>query len=426
MVNSDFATRISTAAQALHAASRKIRILTHLSWPLNQRRAFLRDQTLPRISYPSFDEAAALDLVNQARAYIDPTNDPAALEDAWLQDIARQLERSAAMLASCATPGFFTHSRNLYGAPRDRLRDNSATPLQLANSFDELFQDLNTTTQTQAPQPRFSAAEAVDRISATVSDHFGTAAPKVYVDDNLSANALAGAKRIRLRGGAWFSDNDIAQLIQHEAFIHVATALNGAAQASLPILAASHAGTTTTQEGLAVFAEFISGTMDIDRFRRLADRVTVTQMAIDGADFVEVFRFYRARDVAEAQAYENARRVFRGGVLSGGAPFTKDIVYLNGLVRVHNFLRTAVAAGRADCMTLLFCGKLDLEHLPALGKLNQLGLCKAPRFLPPWIADNRFLLSYLAYSSFLNSIDLGQVGAHYADLLTQTPVLENL
>jgi hypothetical protein len=49
------------------------------------------------------------------------------------------------------------------------------------------------------------------------------------------------------------------------------------------------------------------------------------------------------------------------------------------------------------------------------------GLCAYPRFLPPWAADLRFLASYLAYSAFLNQVDMTAVRAHYAQLLGCSP-----
>ena len=110
--------------------------------------------------------------------------------------------------------------------------------------------------------------------------------------------------------------------------------------------------------------------------------------------------------------------------MTGGAPFTKDIVYLDGLLRVHNFLRAAVAAGRSDCLQLLFCGKLNIEDIPVLCELVKMGLCRPPRYLPPWLADRRFLLSYLVYSSYLNSIDLTPIREHYATLLENSPIVD--
>ncbi len=146
----------------------------------------------------------------------------------------------------------------------------------------------------------------------------------------------------------------------------MATSLNGRRQVDLPLLSAAHAGTTRTQEGLAVFAEFITGALDLDRLRRLALRVIAIQDVLNGADFLDVYRGFLAAGVAPEQAFESARRVFRGGVLTGGAPFMKDLVYLDGFLRVTNCLRAIVAEGRADVLPLLFCGKLDLEDLPAL------------------------------------------------------------
>ena len=75
---------------------------------------------------------------------------------------------------------------------------------------------------------------------------------------------------------------------------------------------------------------------------RISDRVIAIQMAKDGANFIDVYRFFLKRSKIKSQAFDDARRVFRGGVISGETPFTKDIVYLDGLVRIHNFLKIAI------------------------------------------------------------------------------------
>ena len=107
--------------------------------------------------------------------------------------------------------------------------------------------------------------------------------------------------------------------------------------------------------------------------------------------------------------------------MEGGAPFTKDGVYLDGLVRVHNFLRTIVSTGRADCLHYLFCGKLGIEDIPVMHELTERGLCKPPKYLPPWALDMRFLLCYLSYSSFLNGVDLSSIKSYYNELLSSIP-----
>jgi uncharacterized protein (TIGR02421 family) len=420
----DNKARISAVSDLLYQATRGIRILSHIAWPQRHRDHFLRNNALklPEIVYPKFDPSETFAILARARALIQP----GSAIDTWLENTAERIETSARLLCACGTPEFLEHSRTLYGSPTEVLADEASTPLDLALRFNELFDKL-AHVDVGAPAPACYLADYVaQRMRDAAELVFGKVAPVVSVVDELSANAIAGPKRIRIRRAANFSDKDILQLIQHEVYIHVSTSLNGIEQTDLKILGASHAGTTKTQEGLAVFAEFITGSMDIDRFRRLADRVLATQMAIQGADFVDIYRYFLDRSTEPGQAFENARRVFRGGVVTGGIPFTKDIVYLDGLLRVHNFLRTVVSAGRADCLQLLFCGKLDIETIPVLCELAEMGLCRPPKFLPPWAADRRFLLSYLAYSSYLNSIDLTPIRRHYSGLLATSPLVDFL
>jgi uncharacterized protein (TIGR02421 family) len=371
---------------------------------------------MPQVSYTPLAADPVREGVAAARALIDGTG---PVHD-WLRRLADVVAAGAEMLAAIGTPAFFRHSIALYGSPQSELLGCDVTPLDLARTLDSVlgaFANLDVA-MNGADAPRFAADALASRMRAVLARHFGPMAPQVEVVPHLSAKALAGSSYIRLRADASFSDRDLAQLVQHEAFVHVGTSINGASQPVFPILGAGHAGTTRTQEGLAVFAELISGAMDPSRLLRLADRVIAIQMAMDGADFLQLYRYFAERTHDRAEAFENARRVVRGGVLTGGAPFTKDSVYLEGLVKVHNFLRIAVQETRADCIRLLFAGKLDIEDMPAMTTLAAQGLCAFPRFLPPWAKDMRFLLSYIAYSSFLNRMHLDQVREHYKALLS--------
>jgi uncharacterized protein (TIGR02421 family) len=414
------ALEIRNACGLLYSATRSVRVLTQISWPNRIRDRFLEQNAkeLPQVEYEPYDTSEALERIVLARSSFRFS----PMVNEWLNITAYNIETSAKMIASCGTSDFFRYSRELYGVPNEVLSDQENTTLGLATQFDAAFQEFEGLDLGEPDDADVTAGEMADAMRAEVNQTFGVLAPEVQLVDELSANAIAGPSRIRIRKGAQFTDRDVRQLIHHEAHIHVGTSLNGIGQANLQVLAASHPGTTKTQEGLAVFAEFITGSMDLNRFRRLADRVIAIQMAIEGADFLQVYEFYLERtDGDREQAFENTRRVFRGGVLTGGAPFTKDIVYLDGLIRVHNFLRTMVAAGRADCLRLLFCGKIDLEDLPVLGHFAERGVCTPPEFVPPWATDIRFLLCYLTYSSFLNRIDLTQVKTHYAKMLDRIP-----
>jgi len=403
--------RIHQAAKLLKQASRPIRVLSSIAWPLSVKADFFNSgcSKLPEVSYPRFDPEPVRGILESARKQF--TSD--SVIDDWLNRQADHLEVASAMLAATGSADFYKHSRSLYGAPADPLIDGNTSSLGLSERFNRILKQLVQIDLGEPDPACILASHVAETMEQAVQEMFGAQAPKVMVVDDLSANALAGSKRIRIRRQACFTDRDVKQLINHEAYVHVATALNGRTQNQLPILSSSHPGTTRTQEGLAVFAEFISGTMALDRLRRLSDRTLAIQMAIDGADFIDVYRYFLEKTDQPDQSFESSRRVFRGGLITGRAPFTKDIVYLDGLLRVHNFLRTAVASNRLDCLKLLFCGKLDLEDIPALCELQQMGMLEMPRYLPPWASDLRFLLSYLAYSGFLNTIDLEKVSQHY-------------
>ncbi|MCB2108915.1 MAG: DUF1704 domain-containing protein [Rhodobacteraceae bacterium] len=410
--------RLQGAAAALRKAEKPVRILRAVGWGPEVEAKFMaaKARELPDVSYTPLDAAP----VHAALADIKPLVNGSSPVHAWLGRVIDAVGTAADMLAGIGTPAFHRHSLALYGSPQTQLMNCDVRPFDLARMLDttlgaysNLELNLNATQDT----PHISAAEMQPRMQAILDRHFEGGAPSVEIADHLSAKALAGSKYIRLKRTASFSDRDLAQLVHHEAFVHAGTSYNGAAQASFPILAAGHAGTTRTQEGLAVFAELISGAMDPSRMLRLADRVLAIQMAMDGADFIQLYEFFLQRHDDPHHAFENARRVVRGGVLKGGAPFTKDSVYLEGVVRVHNFLRIAVQETRVDCIRLLFAGKLDIEDMPAITMLAAQGLIKSPKFLPPWAKDLRFLLSYIAYSSFLNRMQLDRVRDHYIDML---------
>jgi uncharacterized protein (TIGR02421 family) len=401
------AERYRSVAHQLHDVAKPIRVLAALRWPASVRDEFLAGGgvALPSVEYQPFDHRPIVEAVREIRRSIYP----GGLVDDWLESVAESIELTARMLAARGTDSFLTYNRDLYGTPHTPLRYDPTTPYELAQRVHEVLAGLD----------RVGLSLEVPRA------HFGPDdAPAVKIVDELSANALATASRIKVRAGARFTARDAAQLLNHEAFIHVLTAVNGRYQTDLPILAIGHPGTTRTQEGLAVFSEFVSGTLELDRFRRLADRVLGVQMAIDGADFVEVFRWFSDRSPDPEQAFESTRRIFRGGPVTGGAPFTKDCVYLSGFLAVSTFIRAAFVEERLDCVGALFAGKLDLFDIPAQVELRRLGLCRSPVHRPPWVLDPGWALTWLTYSTFVAAIDLAAVSNAVGHLLDRAPRLE--
>lgn len=217
-----------------------------------------------------------------------------------------------------------------------------------------------------------------------------------------------------LRDATCFSEFDLEQLLQHEVFVHSLTALNGRAQTNLTSLSLSAPRTTATQEGLATFAELVTGVIDINRMERIALRIKAIQAALDGADFFDVFRLFLDYGQPETESYSSAVRVFRGVPLTGGHAFTKDAVYMRGLIEIHTFFRWALKSGRIDLIKQLFVGRLTLPDLLRFDADPNESVINPPVYLPPWVSKTNGLTAYLAFSVFANNISLeGLSSVHF-------------
>ena len=410
--------KIKRAGKLLNRSASDLPLLKSVAWSAEMRHAFLEHGKVPDPDYEPIDTSTACERIADARRLADGSG----VIHEWIQRLAMTLECMAKLLDARGTPRFYEASATLFGSPERVLIDKTTRTIDLANHLDETISHLTFDHLVmEGEEVMLSDREFADALREKLERHFGDDQPRVILSPSLSAKATASASRIRVRKGETFTERDVIQLLQHEALIHTATALNGKAQSNFPILGRAHAGTTMIQEGLAVFAEIITGTMDPRRFQRLAMRVIAIQKVIDGADFKELYDWFLERTDDPRGSYESTRRIFRGGVMSGGSPFTKDAVYLNGLLRVHNFMRTVVKLDRADLIRILFMGKMDIEDVPAVAQLAANGRLQSPPFLPTWVRDMRFLVSYMSYSSFLNRVKLPGFQTYYSDRLADVP-----
>ncbi|RKQ71608.1 uncharacterized protein (TIGR02421 family) [Litorimonas taeanensis] len=408
------------ASDLLNDAAASKNVLKSVEWSPRFKNDFLLHGKMPKPQYSKMDISDSREKIREARALCEADH----VVFQWLNRLCDVMENTAGLIQTRGTPEFFQFSTALFGQPTRLMLDKQTRVLDLARHLDSALDDLNFSNLVIEGYDESLNAQAFSKaLRRRLKKHFGADAPKVAISKSVSAKAAASSSRIRVRADASFTERDVDQLLHHEALVHVATGKNGQLQEDFKILGRSHSGTTEVQEGLAVFAEIVTGSMDPKRFARLSGRVLAIEMAIQGADFKEVFDFFVQRNDDPSQSFENTRRVFRGGVISGGAPFTKDMVYLNGLLRVHNFMRSVVKLNRADLIRVLFCGKMDIEDVPALAHLVSYDRLEPPKFMPPWVKDLRFLVSYMAYSSFLNQVKMPGFQAYYAQELDQVPVI---
>jgi uncharacterized protein (TIGR02421 family) len=339
--------------------------------------------------------------------------------EVFLRDTCDAFATAARMLASAGTRDFYHHAVELYGRPGSLTADRRTTNLGLAQHFRRVVDGV--AGQGPIPSPQDELAYSAEEVVPLLLDRFTRCFPeqsiRVELADGIAAKAVAGVDAVRIKRGGRFSERDLAQLEFHEGQVHVATALNGRAQPVMPFIGYPSPRTTGTQEGLAVLTEFLTQSTSIDRLRRLADRTLAIKQAEDGADFRDVYRFFLERDQDRNAAYDGARRVFRGGLVTGGAPFTKDVCYLDGLLRVTNFLRVALVKGNLGAAPLLFVGKISVEDVPLFGRLQREGIVRGPLHLPAWARDLSYLTAFMSYAAFLSECDL-EAEARVYDALT--------
>jgi len=415
-----------THEQAHHAtldarmvkAVRGIKLLNQISWPASVQQQFLAElaqgrTTMPHVDYPKYDftdTRRELDVIIAEADFDTPLG-------RYLIESARSWAIAAELLEALGTPAVSTHSIRLFGHPDQPLPGHGPTTREAAHHFIDIANELDRELLAPSEHVAISATALRLQLQATLDDFFDARVIEVVLDPELIAKAAAGATRIRLRSGAAFSDYDRHQLVQHEAFVHSLTALNGREQPQLPSMALSSPRTTATQEGLATFAEQITGSIDIERMKRVSLRIEAVAMALGGADFLDVFAYFRAAGQNEVESFVSAQRVFRGVPPTGGAAFTKDTVYLRGLVGVHTFFRWALRERKLRLCRLLFAGKMTLGDVQRFEPLFNAGVIVPPRWLPDWVKRANGLAGMLAFSLFANRIRLDSVDVH--DLLQE-------
>ncbi len=398
--------------ERLLAAARPIRLLSAASWPSTEQARYLDklacgQPSLPQIDYPRHDFAEVrreLDAIANAADASHPVGD-------YLRRSAGAWHLAAEIIESLGTPQVGELSARLFGTPGEPLPGSAWTNVDAAGHFvvlaDELDGDLSDPDALPTLDPETVRAQLQSAIDAVFTDH----SVQVQIDPELVAKAAAGAVRVRLRANALFSPADVRQLLEHEVLVHTLTAINGRRQPHLKSLSLSSPRVTATQEGLATFAEQITGNIDIRRMKRLSLRILAIDRARAGADFNEVFGFFREAGQSRAESFASAMRVFRGVPVTGGSAFCKDTVYLHGLLSTHTFFRWALKHRRMDLLRWLFAGKLALHDVLALEPFFQSGWIAAPAYLPPWLERTGNLAGLLAFSLFANRIRLDSLQA---------------
>ncbi len=409
-MDTNFKERIATLDRELPSLAKPILVLKHLNWPDALEESFIESWHQGKPCLPKVE--------SQIPDWTVPINDLEQFAQRCRGDdpILNFLERTALsyaeagrMLMASGTAEFTERSIQLYGRPDDPYATQWFTGVDAADFLLEKTDQLYGSNCVAPVAPTIPAELFAERLRQAVQQYFADDKVDIVVDNALSSKAIAGTTKIRIRGSAVFSELDFDQLFQHEALVHMATAINGGRQENLKSLSLGAPRTTRTQEGIAVFAELATRSIDIARLRRLALRIKALKAALDGADFIDCFKYFLEAGQDERESYKSAQRIFRGGDVRGHVAFTKDSVYLKGVMEMHVLMNIAIRDNQPQLVKRLFAGRLTMGDAITLEPYFESGFLKTAHYLPPWANDLGRLAASLAYSAFMMNVDLASV-----------------
>ena len=427
MLITEYQKVIRELSDAIVTAQKPIRILDALKWDDQVLENFFADKCkkLPRITSEyyqeknplQFDPLSKIEEFREIERSIRRRLGQYSGVGSIMQRMCREYCRVVEMLVARGTPRFTEISQELYGSSEDAFHVGAPTLRDLATVVSETLANIKNQVTTDADKKIYTSEEAVAILSERLGGYFiDKSGVRVELSDGIIADASAGAERIKIHSGLKFSERDIRSFEVHEGWVHLGTTLNGLSQPYCTFLSKGPPSSTITQEGLAIITEVFTFTSFPGRLKRLTNRIITVNMAEEGANFLDVFNFYREQGLDESESYHATTRVFRGSTPEGG-PFTKDLCYSKGFILIYNYIRLAVQKGLVNNIPLLFMGKTTLEEIHILRDLVEDGIAVAPKYIPPQFQDLAALSAWMCYSLFLNRLDLKQMATDFKAIL---------
>ena len=422
---STYLTEVKNLSDRIVKAQQPIRVLDSLKWDDNIKQQFLKSgcKELPAIDASYYkNRSLGFDPEEKKREFHEIERDlvrklgqlnPLSV---IMRRICREYQDVVWMLESRGTETFSNISQELYGSSQDVFHVGDPTIAELGSMMEATLSQLVQLDLLSEEPKTIKAADAVDILNEKIESLFPGDGLKAMLSDGIVSDAAAGTNYVKLRADAFFNMRDLRVLEVHEIWVHLGTTLNGMTQPYCSFLGKGPPSATITQEGLAVLMEILTFSSTPHRLMTLINRVRAITMVEEGADFLEIFKFFRSKGLDEEDSYTLSTRVFRGSSATG-MPFTKDLTYIKGFVLTYNFIRLAVSKGKPDRIPLLFCGKTMIEDMKVLHDLVEEGTVIPPHFLPPQFKDLMGLSAWMSFSRFMTSLNFQQLEQDYSNIL---------
>ncbi|OAB77956.1 flavohemoglobin expression-modulating QEGLA motif protein [Cochleicola gelatinilyticus] len=216
--------------------------------------------------------------------------------------------------------------------------------------------------------PAYSAPEALDYFMDFTKRYDFAFNTKLSNKITAAAMVQNNTQTLLLKKNYRYSANQLKVLANHEIGVHLVTTFNGLNQ-SLKIFHNGFPNNVETQEGLAVFSEYMSDCLTLYRLKELAYRVMATDSLRKGFNFCDTFDLlHNQYKLNRDESYNITLRAHRGG------GFTKDYMYLTGLKKVYDYYH------RNENLDTLLGGKVTLEAAPMVLKWKEEGLALENRY----------------------------------------------
>ncbi len=283
------------------------------------------------------------------------------------RDKRNELDKMLSMLAQRDTRDFLQSSIQLFGSVSRELYDVANAILTIIKPQHEQEQKV------ERMDAKAFAARAQEEF-----DFFKRYVPEIELKVEISRSVdslMVANDTLHISSDYVIPVNRVEALIQHEVGTHMLTYINGKAQ-PLKQLSQGVPGYEELQEGLAVLAEYLSGGFTNDRMRMLAARVVAVKSLVDGYSFLETFQLlYEQHHFNAHTAFGIVTRVYRGG------GFTKDAVYLRGLIALLNHINNG------HSIESLLIGKIREDYISIIEELVYRKVLNPIPLLPRYLVE---------------------------------------
>lgn len=360
------------------AAQRPIRSAEALAWDSQTEHEFLAagGRVLPRLDReyyrsrrlpfdPSRKQEELQDLERDTQRLLGADSPAGRI----LTRICRELVCEVRLLVYRGTTTFSQISQRLYGSS---LSTQTEAWLQVLDELERSFP-----VNVRMHEPRWTAKEAAEVLRHRLAWlHPGCNSAVQVVDSSDSTDATS----VRLDRDRKYSALDLRYYESYYGWSQFATSYNGHRQLVCSFLAVPSASASGTQKALACLTAFAAGAMTAERVQPLRQMIAAIRMAEAGANFCEVFDYFRSDGGDERVCYRKAQRVFAGSLPARCGPLTKELRAAAALYQLRNAFRSE---GPMELLPFLFAGVTAVEDLPYLRQLSDEGWLSPPQFLPP-------------------------------------------